>query len=125
MRAAREAGRRVAVVNNNSAECVRAYLDRHDLSAYVLEVVGRAEHRPDLMKPNPHPLITAAESLGVDVTRCVLIGNSTTDVQAAHAVGAVAIGYADRADRAEPFAAAGADVVIRSMQAVVDTLEPE
>ncbi|GGQ15840.1 HAD family hydrolase [Streptomyces roseolilacinus] len=125
LRAAREAGRRVAVVSNNSAECVRAYLDRHDLSAYVLEVVGRAEHQPDLMKPNPHPLITAAESLGVDVTRCVLIGDSVTDVQAAHAVGAVAIGYAGGTDQPELLVEAGADAVIRTMQAVADVLESE
>jgi len=37
---AKAAQRPVAIVSNNSAEAVRAYLDRHGLSSYVSPVVG-------------------------------------------------------------------------------------
>jgi haloacid dehalogenase superfamily, subfamily IA, variant 3 with third motif having DD or ED/haloacid dehalogenase superfamily, subfamily IA, variant 1 with third motif having Dx(3-4)D or Dx(3-4)E len=124
LEAARAAGRRVAVVSNNSAECVRAYLDQHGLAGYVLEVVGRAGHQPDLMKPNPHSLITAAEKLGVDVTRCVLIGDSLTDIQAAHAIGAFAIGYANKDHKLKLFTEAGADSVTDTMQSIADAMKP-
>lgn len=122
LEATRAAGRRVAVVSNNSAECVWAYLDQQGLAGHVLEVVGRAEHQPDLMKPNPHSLITAAERLGVDVTRCVLIGDSLTDVQAAHAIGAIAIGYANKNHKFKLFTEAGADFITETMQSIADAM---
>ncbi|WP_368406442.1 HAD family hydrolase [Streptomyces sp. CC77] len=123
LEAAREAGRSIAVVSNNSADCVRAFLDRHGLSGHVLEIVGRADRQPDLMKPNPHSLITAAQKLGIDVTRCVLIGDSLTDIQAAHTIGAAAIAYANKPHKHELFESAGADSVIEAMQSIAEALQ--
>ncbi|MFH8716467.1 HAD hydrolase-like protein [Streptomyces zaomyceticus] len=54
------------------------------------------------MKPNPFPLITAAEQLHIDVTSRTLIGDFLTDIQAAHAAGATVIGYARK-----PYTAGG------------------
>ncbi|MFH9132554.1 HAD hydrolase-like protein [Streptomyces sp. NPDC017524] len=62
----------------------------------MLTVVGRPEGHPELMKPNSHSLIAAAERLDVDVSLCALIGDSLTDIQAAHTIGSAAIGFADK-----------------------------
>ncbi|KQX52652.1 MULTISPECIES: HAD family hydrolase [unclassified Streptomyces] len=122
LRAAGSTGRGVAVVSNNSAECVRVFLGLHGLHEYVAEVVGRPSEQPHLMKPNPFPLITAAELMHVDVTSCTLIGDSLTDIQAAHAAGATVIGYANKPHKSEAFAEARADVVTQDMQSIADAL---
>lgn len=125
LEAVRASGRKIAVVSNNSAECVRAFLDQHGLTAHVLEVVGRPANRPNLMKPNPHSLIAAADALEVDVTRCVLIGDSLTDIQAAHAVGCTAIGFANKPRKRQAFTEAGAEAITESMQAIVEAIRPQ
>lgn len=122
LEAARATGRGVAVVSNNSAECVRIFLGLHGLDQYVSEIVGRHSAQPHLMKPNPYPLITAAERMNIDVTSCTLIGDSLTDVQAAHAAGATAIGYATTPPAYEAFTEARADAVTDSMQDAADVL---
>ncbi|MDN3297490.1 HAD family hydrolase [Streptomyces ficellus] len=122
LHAARSAGRAVAVVSNNSAECVRAFLELHGLDKYVTRIVGRPSEQPHLMKPNPFPLITAAEQMHVDVTACTLIGDSLTDIQAAHAAGATVIGFANKPRKADLFDEAQADAVTEDMKAIADAL---
>ncbi|MFD7385277.1 HAD family hydrolase [Streptomyces anulatus] len=118
--AAKESNRGIAVVSNNSAQCVRAFLDR--VGGYVAEIVGRPSEQPHLMKPNPYPLIHAAELMHVDVSVCALIGDSVTDIQAARAAGATVIGYANKA---ETFASLGANAITHEMQAIADALSAE
>ncbi|MBB1256560.1 HAD family hydrolase [Streptomyces alkaliterrae] len=122
LRAAAETGRNVAVVSNNSGECVAAFLDRHGLRKYVVEIVGRPADQLHQMKPEPYPLLQAASLLDVDISTCVLVGDSVTDIQAAHAAGADVIGYANKPHKHEAFAASGASAITDHMQAVADAL---
>ncbi len=115
----------VAVVSDNSTECVQAFLELHGLQEYVTHIVGRPSEQPHLMKPNPFPLITAAEQMHIDVTNCTLIGDSPTDVRAAHAAGATAIGYADEPHKADLFGEAQADAVTEHMQDIAVALTAE
>ncbi|MEE1755798.1 HAD family hydrolase [Streptomyces sp. SP18CS02] len=124
LEAVRAAGLKIAVVSDHSADCVHAFLDRYDLSPHVLEVVGRVARQPDLMRPNPYALITAAGLLGVDVTLCALVGASVADVEAAHAVGSAAIGFADEPRKLEALTSAGAESVTASMAALADAVRP-
>ncbi|MEU2572048.1 HAD family hydrolase [Streptomyces anulatus] len=125
LEAVRASGRGAAVVSNNAAEAVRAFLDRHGLSEHVLTIVGRPEGHPELMKPNPHSLIAAAERLDVDVSLCALIGDSLTDIEAAHAIGSVAIGFANKPRKHQLFVEAGAEAVTDSMQAIAQAISPQ
>lgn len=118
LKAARAAGRRIAVVSNNSAECVSSFLALHSLDVYVREVVGRPVHRPDLMKPHPHSLLRAAELLEVGPSECVLIGDSLTDIQAAHLAGSTAIGYVNKPRKRAAFAEARAEAITEHMEAI-------
>ncbi|GAA1583227.1 HAD family hydrolase [Streptomyces globosus] len=122
LEAARSAGRTVLVVSNNSAECVQRFLEIHGLEGYVEKVVGRPTGQPHLMKPNPFPIIMAAEQARVGVQVCTLIGDSLTDVQAAHAAGATVIAYANKPHKASLFAEAGADAITDTMQPIADAL---
>ncbi|MFJ8566503.1 HAD family hydrolase [Streptomyces sp. NPDC093514] len=118
----RSSGRAVAVVSNNSAECVQSFLEAHGLDGYVARVIGRPVGQPHLMKPNPFPLIGAAEQMHMDITLCTLIGDSLTDVQAAHAAGATVIAYANKPHKADLFAEAQADTITDDMRAIADAL---
>ncbi|MEU4159546.1 HAD family hydrolase [Actinoplanes sp. NPDC026670] len=120
--AARQAGLPVAIVSNNSAGAVSAYLAAHRLSAYVSPVVGRAYADPGQMKPNPAPILRAVQAVGVPATRCVLVGDSLSDIEGAHAAGVRSIAYANRPAKEEPFRQAGADAVITSMGTVARIL---
>lgn len=105
----------MAVVSNNSAGAVTAYLAAHRLAGYVAPVVGRPYAELDRMKPNPEPIRQALCALGEQPSRCVLIGDSLSDIHGTQAAGGRVIGYANRPEKVEAFRAAGADVVITSM----------
>jgi HAD superfamily hydrolase (TIGR01509 family) len=120
--AARAAGLPVAVVSNNSAGAISGYLSIHGLADYVAAIVGRPHARPDRMKPNPVPILNAARALGAEPAACVLVGDSTSDIEAARAAGAHVVGYANRPHKVE--ALRGADAVIITMAALADALTP-
>jgi phosphoglycolate phosphatase-like HAD superfamily hydrolase len=60
LNAARHSKLRVAIVSNNSAECVNEFLALNGLGGVADAVIGRPVLRPDLMKPAPYPLLSAA-----------------------------------------------------------------
>lgn len=110
-----ESGRPVVVVSNNSAVSVRAYLDQHDLARYVTGVSSRTEPDPNLLKPHPHLLRRAAEILGLHIRDCAMVGDSSTDIDAAHAAGAPLIAYANKPGKRERFERLGPDAIIDDM----------
>ncbi|WP_426501244.1 HAD family hydrolase [Streptomyces sp. D54] len=122
LRAAHESGRRVAIVSNNSSACVKEFLALHDLDRFVHQVVGRTPNRPDLMKPSPHSLERAAKDLGVRASTCTLIGDSTTDIEAAARARCMAIGFANKPGKEASLVAAGATALITTMLTVAEAL---
>jgi beta-phosphoglucomutase-like phosphatase (HAD superfamily) len=117
-----EAGKSVAIVSNNSAGAIHAYLSRERLSRYLLPVSGRAYARPDLMKPSPEPILAAAKLTNGSPADSVLIGDSMADIDGAHAAGVSVIGYANRPEKVQRFVSANAEVVITSMAEVARAL---
>jgi len=117
-----EAGKSIAIVSNNSAGAIRAYLSRQRLTRYKLPVSGRTYARPDLMKPNPEPILAAAKLANAIPADCVLIGDSLADIDGAHAAGVAVIGYANRPEKLDRFTDAHPDVVITSMVEVANAL---
>ncbi|WP_098017304.1 HAD family hydrolase [Streptomyces sp. b62] len=122
LRAAHASGRKVAIVSNNSTACVREFLRLHTLDRFVHQVIGRYPNRPDLMKPSPFSLERAAKGLGVKASTCTLIGDSTTDIEAAARAGSMAIGFANKPGKEQSLVAAGARSVVTTMTAVAEAL---
>ncbi|MEV6800159.1 HAD family phosphatase [Micromonospora rifamycinica] len=116
--AAYQVGMPVAAVSNNSAGAVTAYLAAHRLAEYVSPVIGRPYADPDRMKPNPAPILQAVRAVGERPDRCVLVGDSLSDIRGARAAGVRVIGFANRSPKVAAFQAAGADVVITSMASI-------
>ncbi|MBO4209113.1 HAD family hydrolase [Micromonospora echinofusca] len=115
--AAHQTGRRVAVVSNNSAASVHTYLNARRLTSYVHPVIGRTIADPEMMKLNPAPVLEAVQELRANPADRVLVGDSPSDIEAAHAAGVAAIGYANKPGKRERLVAA--DVVIDSMADLV------
>jgi HAD superfamily hydrolase (TIGR01509 family) len=113
-------GRPVAIVSNNSAEAIHAYLKLHDLSELVGHVQGRDRYDPNLMKPNPRPLLEALTALDAKPDDAVLIGDSLTDIQAAQAAHVRVIAYANRPHKTVELA--DADALTTSMQTITRTI---
>lgn len=113
--AAREAGKPVAVVSNNSRAAIADYLDAHGLAGDVAVVVGRAYAKPGEMKPNPLPLRRALRLLEAAPGGAVMIGDSVADITAARAAGVPAVGYANREGKNRRLSLAGADAVVTDL----------
>lgn len=117
-----EAGKPVAIVSNNSAGAITSYVNSQRLGAIASHVNGRTFARPDLMKPNPEPILRAAKSVDSSPADCVLIGDSLADIHGAQAAGLAVIGYANRPEKSDLFADAGADFIVNTMADVARAL---
>lgn len=76
----------------------------------------------DVKKPDPAPLLHAARACAIAVERCIVVGDSPTDVRAARAAGmpviCVTYGYAV----ADQLLASEPDAVVDTMPAILDLL---
>ncbi|MEO6089149.1 MAG: HAD family hydrolase [Umezawaea sp.] len=89
-------GGHLAIVSNNSQSSVEKYVYQHDLSKYVDHVSARESSDPRLLKPDPNLLISAIDSLSSKSEECIFIGDSPSDIEAAHAAKVKAIGYLNK-----------------------------
>jgi phosphoglycolate phosphatase len=116
---ARETGRRIAVVSNNSERAVTAYLTQHGLADRVDLISARTSADPALLKPSPHLLEHAIGGLDASQDECVIIGDSVTDVHAARSAGIRSIGYANKPGKRDSFTAEHASADIDSLADLV------
>jgi phosphoglycolate phosphatase len=108
------AGRcRLACVTNKSAEFTEPLLDRLGIRGRFDTVVS-GDTVPAL-KPDPRPLLLAAERVGVTAALSCMVGDSRADILGARAAGfrAVAVSYGYRQD--EDLLALGAEVELDSL----------
>lgn len=87
--ALKEADVAVGVVSSKKADTVRQGLRAVGLEAAIDVLAGMDE--TERHKPDPDPLLFAAEALGADPVDCVYVGDAGVDVRAAHAAGMAAI----------------------------------
>jgi beta-phosphoglucomutase-like phosphatase (HAD superfamily) len=109
--AAYEASRPIAIVSNNSAAAIERYLIAHRLARYIATIVGRAHADPSLMKPNPVPIRRAALAVEADPARCVLVGDSVSDIEGGRIAGVRTIGFANKPGKRPRLVRAGADAI--------------
>ena len=83
------AGYRLAVVTSKMSESAQRDLRVFGLEGFFEFVQG--SDKTDQHKPNPEPLLFAAETLGLSPEQCAYIGDSPYDMQAARAAGMLAV----------------------------------
>ncbi len=110
-----ESGRPLAIVSNNSVAAINTYLDLYDLRPAVDFVSARSTDDASRLKPNPHLVKAAATALAIPPKESVLIGDSPTDIEAAHAAGVQAIGFANKPGKRDNLARAGANLIIEEL----------
>jgi HAD superfamily hydrolase (TIGR01509 family) len=113
IRAFSAAGRRIVVVSNNSAAAVDAYARQHDLERFLTGISARTSSDPQLLKPSPHLVLEAVALLDAEPGRCLMIGDSPSDLEAARLAGVPSVGYANKLGKAERLASVKSDVIIR------------
>lgn len=116
-------GVQLAVVTNNAASAIRAFLARHAVTAFGPHVYGRTELR--LMKPHSNVVLRAIVGLGVEPADCTMVGDTPTDAQAARRAGVAFIGYDARPGAGRQLRDAGVTRVIRHMGELVRELDGE
>ena len=85
------AGLRCAVISNDHQQGIEAFLANHGLSHHF-QAVWSADHRP--AKPHPGAVHGLCGLLGVNASRCALIGDANSDLRMARAAGVpVVLGY--------------------------------
>jgi len=110
----RGSGRLVAAVSNNSKAAVDAYLAEHDIGLDL--VIGRTSPNPALLKPNPHLVVRAIDSLRAGAEEAVLLGDSPSDIEAGARAGIATIGYANKPGKHQLLTDAGAHSVVDKLQ---------
>ncbi len=78
-------GAGLAIVSNKPERFTRRIMAGHGLVDFFMVVVA-GDSLP-VMKPDPEPLRHAARALRVELERCVMVGDSRIDVDAARAAG--------------------------------------
>lgn len=109
------ADHKLAIVSNNSTASINAYLSVHNLERYFAFVAGRTDPNPELLKPSPHLIREAVKAIRVPPSRTTLIGDSISDMQAAHAVKISVIGYANKSGKISSLRTAGADLIVTTL----------
>lgn len=111
-------GRQVWLVSNNATAALELYVDTHQLKPLVAGCFGRVPGRPKSMKPSPELLLAALRAAHAEPVGAIFIGDAVRDIEAAHAAGMSAIGYANKPGKAEALAEAGAVSVVTTMKAL-------
>ncbi|MGW3037399.1 HAD family hydrolase [Streptomyces sp. NPDC001178] len=119
---------RLAVATDHAGAAVEAFLGRlaPSVGADRIQVFGRPAD-PRLMKPHPHTITLATDTLGGPRTRTLLIGESVADALAAQAAGIQFIALATTLRKARLLKEAGATITVGSLRditVVVRSLTP-
>jgi HAD superfamily hydrolase (TIGR01549 family) len=110
----RELSRRyyLGIVTTRSHHEAQAFLAQQNLTELVQAVTGRDDTWR--IKPHPSPVLHTAEQLGVSVDRCLLVGDSKVDIEAARAAGARSVGVLSGFGTQDQLERAGADRVLKT-----------
>ena len=116
-----EEGRRLGVVTAKRRSTVELAFDRVRLGHLFETIVGGDE--TDRHKPDPEPLLLAAERLGADPHETAYVGDSPFDVRAAKAAGmyAVAVTWGRIHDRTK-LAAEEPDAIVETAEELLAVL---
>ncbi|WTH78385.1 HAD family hydrolase [Streptomyces sp. NBC_00828] len=118
-------GVRLAVATNNSPRVVARYLEGRGLTeCFAPNVYGRTRNL-DHLKPHPHCLNRALNALGAAPSAALMIGDTPSDFLAAREAGVPFLGYARNATKEKELRKAGAEVIVGSLEPVLQVLRGE
>jgi imidazoleglycerol-phosphate dehydratase len=93
-------GGKVAILTGRPRKDCLKFLQLHDLLPWFPHCVCMGDTKP---KPSPEGVLLAAKLIGVEVTDCIMIGDTPDDVRAGKAAGARAYGVITPEEEAEHY----------------------
>jgi len=102
----------LAIVTTRSHAHAELFLTQQGLSDLFEVIVGREDTWR--IKPHPSPVLHAAEQIGVQVGRCLMVGDTTADVWAARSAGARSAGVLCGFGEQDELERAGADLILET-----------
>ena len=113
----------ISAISTGEEGRIRAFLEHHGVQDCFTAVAG-AQTTPQ-MKPFPDPLYFAAEAMGVEPERCLVIGDTTVDMQTARAGGAQAVGVLCGFGTEDELRREGACLILATTSDIVGVLSPD
>jgi phosphoglycolate phosphatase len=111
---------RIGIVTTRARCDAQSFLDQQALADRMAVVIAREDTRRQ--KPHPAPILLAAQRLAVLPERCLVVGDTTVDVQAACAAGAWSVGVLCGFGERGELERAGADVILETTADLVGVL---
>jgi HAD superfamily hydrolase (TIGR01549 family) len=108
----------LGIVTTRSHRVAEAFLRQQELTDLVQVVTGRDDTWR--LKPHPSPVCHTAEQLGVTTDRCLLVGDSKVDIEAARAAGARSVGVLCGFGSRDELEDAGADLILECTPDLAD-----
>lgn len=84
-----KAGLKLAIVSTKSNVNLIRGLDLLNLTTYFDVIVGNSDYTH--FKPHPEPLEVAMNALKVDAPDCIMVGDNSHDIEAAHNAGVTSV----------------------------------
>jgi phosphoglycolate phosphatase len=113
LKALRHMGLKVGLCTINSEKSVTYILERFGIASLFDVTISRNQVKH--VKPHPEHLEAALKILGVSAAEAVVVGDSSTDMQSAKKLKAIAVGLPTGVSAVEQLTSEGADYVIKSM----------
>ncbi|MCO6041221.1 HAD family hydrolase [Thermococcus alcaliphilus] len=87
----KQIGLKMAAVSNASQDCTEFVLELYDLKKYFDVILGKDYRYLDGAKPNPYLIKKALDALRVLPSEALVVGDSASDILAAHGAGVKAV----------------------------------
>ncbi|EHR78769.1 2-haloalkanoic acid dehalogenase [Thermococcus litoralis DSM 5473] len=87
----KQMGLKMAAVSNASQDCTEFVLELYDLKKYFDVILGKDYRYLDGAKPNPYLIKKALDALEVLPSEALVVGDSASDILAAHGAGVSAV----------------------------------
>jgi len=110
----------MCVVSARDEGSTLSFLEQYSLRSMFVPVV--TSQTCAYTKPFPHPVLWAAEQMGVPASQCLMIGDTTVDIRAGKAAGAQTVGVLCGFGNRKELERAGADLVLECTADLADVL---
>jgi len=111
---------KLGVVTTRSQREAEVFLEQYKLHSHFQIIVTR--DTTWRLKPHPAPLRFAARALNVPPHRCVMVGDTTVDMKAAHRAGMIAVGVLCGFGERSKLTQAGAQVIVEHTSQIGEIL---
>ena len=112
----------MSTISTGGQARVEAFLAHYDVLGLFKTVV--TAQTTERMKPHPAPLLYAARAMGVPAEACLMVGDTTVDMQTARAAGAQAVGVLCGFGTEDELRREGADLILETTSDLLAVLMP-